>query len=68
MTTKYEEAAKMFGEVCFSTDDYEVRARADEEGMHVFVFRRVNGVTQLPLGFMMGHNILFFPKREVTNV
>ena len=63
--TRYEEAAKMFGDICFSVDDYEVRAIEKDDGMHVFVFRRVDGITQLPLAFIMGHNVLFFPKREI---
>lgn len=65
MSTNYEQAAKMFGEACFITDDYEVRAIQRDDGMHVFVFRVQEGVTQLPHGFFGGHNHLFFPKREV---
>jgi len=65
MTTKYEEAAKRFGAVCYSHEDYEVRAITKDDGLHVFVFRRVKGIVQLPHGFFMGHNHLFFPKREI---
>lgn len=63
--TNYEQAAAMFGEPCYITDDYEVRAIEKDDGMHVFVFRVLDGKTQLPLGFFGGHNHLFFPKREV---
>jgi hypothetical protein len=63
--TEFERAAEMFGQPCFLHEDYEVRAITKDDGLHLFVFRVVDGVTQLPLGFIGGHNHLFFPKREV---
>ena len=65
MTTNYEDAAKAFGEIVYSHEDYEVRAITKANGLHVFVFRRTVDGTMLPHGFFQGHNHLFFPKREV---
>jgi hypothetical protein len=59
------EINNMFGRVFFINNDYEVRIIEREDGLHVYGFRCVDGETQLPHAFLMGHNTLFFPRREV---
>ena len=58
-----ERAAAVFGSIVFTTDEFELRALVDKDGLHAYAFRKnAAGVTLFPLGFMRGSNSLLLER------
>lgn len=58
-----ERAQALFGDICFSTEEFELRACVDKDGLHAYAFRKVDGVAQLPRGFVRGSGCLLLERR-----
>ena len=59
-----DEADVALGKVVFNDANHEVRVIVKEDGLHAYVLKVENGETQLPRGFILGSNALWYKKRE----
>jgi len=51
-----------FGPILHRSDNYVVRGKEKEDGMHLYIHRVVGNKELLPRGYMLGHNATHMTK------
>jgi hypothetical protein len=63
--TPHQEADRSYGPIVFQTNLSVVRIRYTPEGnLHIYCHKKDDGIESLPLGYVLGHNILVFDPLE----